>query len=123
MSAADAERFVKDLATNQGLADQVKAKASGLASFVEIGRTNGYDFNAEEIKAVIRGAARRELSDEQLDAVAGGTGEAVSVTAQAAVVGVSAVVVQSTSAQITQIVGANAVVQAVAQATVMTMVS
>lgn len=72
MSIADAIRFAKDLATDKDLVEKVKAKASGLASLVELGKTHGYNFTLEEIKQVIRSSATREMTDDQLDAVAGG---------------------------------------------------
>jgi len=74
MSQADIQRFVSDLKANQGLLDEVKSGAVGLASLVELAQARGYDFTADEARAYIRGQASQELSDEQLDAVAGGKG-------------------------------------------------
>jgi len=76
MSIADAVRFAKDLATDKDLVEKVKAKASGLASLVELGKTHGYNFTLDEIKQVVQGAAKREMSDAELDIVAGGKGKA-----------------------------------------------
>ena len=42
---------------------------------VEIGKKNGFDFTAEEVAEKF-GKAAGELTDEQLDAVAGGVGAA-----------------------------------------------
>lgn len=72
MSITDAARFAKDLATDRDLVERVKAKASGLASLVELGKAHGYDFTHDEIKQVVRSAAKRDLSEDELDAVAGG---------------------------------------------------
>jgi len=80
MSMSDAQRFAKDLASNKDLAEKVKAKAAGLASLVELGKANGYSFTTEEIKQVIRAAAKRDLTDDQLEAVAGGQGDPPSTT-------------------------------------------
>jgi len=74
MSQADIQRFVSDLKDNQVLLDEVKSGAVGLASLVELAQARGYDISVDEAKAYIRGQASQELSDEQLDAVAGGKG-------------------------------------------------
>jgi predicted ribosomally synthesized peptide with nif11-like leader len=72
LSITDAIRFAKDLVTDKDLTEKIKAKASGLTSLVELGKAHGYNFTLEEIKQVIRSGAPREMTDDQLDAVAGG---------------------------------------------------
>ena len=72
MSQADIQRFVSDLKDNQALLDEVKSGALGLAAVVDMARAKGYDITVDEAKAYIREQANQDLSDEQLDAVAGG---------------------------------------------------
>jgi len=72
MSQVDIQRFVSDLKGNQALLDEVKSGAVGLGAVVELAQSKGYDITVEEAKAYIRDQANQELSDEQLDAVAGG---------------------------------------------------
>ncbi|PCJ61648.1 MAG: hypothetical protein COA65_01480 [Rhodospirillaceae bacterium] len=74
MSQADVERFVADLKTNPDLLTEVKENAGGIASVVEIAKGKGYDITLEEAKSYIQSQAKQELSDEQLDSVAGGKG-------------------------------------------------
>ena len=125
MSQADIERFVSDLKENQVLLDEVKSGAIGLAAVVDLAQAKGYDITVDEAKAYIREQAKQELSDEQLDAVAGGKGHHHSVaTAVAAVQTVGAVTsvaeaaeVATTAVEIAEVgttVGAAAEVVAVA---------
>jgi len=86
MSQADIQRFVSDLKENQTLLDEVKSGALGLGAVVELAQAKGYDITVDEAKAYIREQANQDLSDEQLDAVAGGKGHHKSVaTSQFAV--------------------------------------
>lgn len=71
MSQAELERFVGDLKADAGLRTEVSGKAAGISSMVELAQAKGYDISAEEANAYIRAQAGSELSDEQLDAVAG----------------------------------------------------
>jgi len=95
MSAADIERFVADLKENASLLDEAKAVPGGLAAMAGFAQSKGYDITVDEAKSYIADQANASLSDDQLDAVAGGKGhhnvatqtvEAVQVvtTAQAA---------------------------------------
>lgn len=72
MSSTEAERFVNDLAKNQELVAALKPQATGLASVVAFGKQHGYDFTLDEAKQYIQSRSPRELTDTQLDAVAGG---------------------------------------------------
>ncbi len=74
MSQTDIERFVADLQANPDLLAEVTKSAGGIASIVEIANGKGYDVTLDEAKAYIQAQAKAELSDEQLDAVAGGKG-------------------------------------------------
>ena len=80
MSQADVERFVSDLKSDEGLRAELAGQASGIASVVEFAKGKGYDITADEAKDYIQSHAPNELSDEQLDAVAGGKGHSDSST-------------------------------------------
>lgn len=74
MSKADVERFVADLNSDAALLEEVKAAAGSLGKVVDTAKAKGYDISLDEAKAYIEEQAKQELSDEQLDAVAGGKG-------------------------------------------------
>ena len=74
MSAADIERFIADLKENASLLDEAKAVPSGLAAMAGFAQSKGYDISVDEAKTYISAKANAELSDSQLDAVAGGKG-------------------------------------------------
>ena len=74
MSQADVERFVEDLKNDAGLREELKGQAAGVASVVEFAKGKGYDIGADEARAYIQAQASRDLSDEELDAIAGGKG-------------------------------------------------
>jgi len=77
MSAADIERFVADLKGNASLLGEAKAAPGGLGAMVDLAKSKGYDITVDEAKSYIADKANQELSDDQLDAVAGGKGHAV----------------------------------------------
>jgi len=72
MSATDIERFVADLKGNASLLDEAKGVSGGLAAMVTFADSKGYGITVDEAKAYISDKANAELSDDQLDAVAGG---------------------------------------------------
>jgi len=74
MSQADVDRFVADLKSNEDLRNEVTGAASGIGSVVEIAKSHGYDISVDEARDYIRSRASSDLSDEQLDAIAGGKG-------------------------------------------------
>ena len=74
MSQADVERFVEDLKNDEGMRGELQAQAAGVASVVAFAQGKGYDISAEEARTYIQSQANRDLSDEELDAVAGGKG-------------------------------------------------
>lgn len=86
MSQAEVERFVADLKNNEDLRNELSGHASGIGSVVAFAKDNGYDVSAEEAGAYIQAQAGRELSDEQLDAIAGGKGSVPTADAVFAVV-------------------------------------
>lgn len=74
MSQADVERFVSDLKSNDALRGELTEHASGVGSVVEFAKDKGYDITTDEARDYIQSQAGSELSDAQLDAVAGGKG-------------------------------------------------
>ena len=74
MSTADIERFVADLKSNASLLDEAKGVSGGLAAMVAFADSKGYGITVDEAKSYIADKANAELSDAQLDAVAGGKG-------------------------------------------------
>jgi predicted ribosomally synthesized peptide with nif11-like leader len=78
MSQANVEQFYKVVQNSQQLQEQLGA-AENKESFnelaVRLGQENGYTFTAEEVDAFINQKsqeANAELSDQELEAVAGG---------------------------------------------------
>jgi predicted ribosomally synthesized peptide with nif11-like leader len=74
MSASEAERFVDDLKTSPDLLDELKKGTAGLglSGVVEFAKQKGYSMDVDDAKAYIETKARKELTDEQLDRIAGG---------------------------------------------------
>src|ERR1700743_926085 len=119
MSVEDAERFANDLVTNKDLLAKVKQEATGLGSIVAIGKEHGYDFTLEEAKTYIQSRSSQELTNEQLNAVAGGKSKAVQTSSvattveEAAEVATTAVQVSQAAADVAAVSEAVAVVVAV----------
>lgn len=74
MSQAEVARFVADLKGDPALLERVRSNAGGIDSIVVLAREQGYDITADEAKAYIQQQTSQDLSDAQLDAVAGGKG-------------------------------------------------
>lgn len=108
MTISDAERFAKDLAVNSGLQEDIKTQATGLASIVEFAKSRGYDFTVDEAKAYIQARAPEDLTDDQLEAIAGGKGghsstsSTVVQTAGVATSAAEAAEVATTAVQVTE---------------------
>jgi predicted ribosomally synthesized peptide with nif11-like leader len=116
MSSTEAERFVNDLAKNQELVAALKPQATGLASVVAFGKQHGYDFTLDEAKQYIQSRSPRELTDTQLDAIAGGKkhgGGSVKVTSNIAA---ATNTVEAAETMTTAVTNAEAAVEAVAAA-------
>ena len=112
MSQAEIERFVVDLKDNEELRNEVTATASGIGSVVEVAKENGYDISVDEARDYIRDQASSELSDEQLDQIAGGKGHhhsTSSVTQVSSVQTVATATTEATMAETTASVVAEAV--------------
>lgn len=118
MSQADVERFVADLKSDDGLRGELSEHASGIGSVVEFAKGKGYDITADEAKDYIQAQTPNELTDDQLDAVAGGKGHhhssTVSQTQVATVQTVAAATTEAVAAETTVNVGAEVEVVAVA---------
>jgi len=63
------EKFNKDLLENKEMQAEVKAIGSDLAKIVVYANSKGYNFTVADVEA-----KKGELSEEQLDKVAGGNG-------------------------------------------------
>jgi predicted ribosomally synthesized peptide with nif11-like leader len=116
MSSTEAERFVNDLAKNPALVAALKPQATGLASVVAFGKQHGYDFTLDEAKQYIQSRSPRELTDTQLDAIAGGKkkgGGSVKVTSNIAA---ATNTVEAAETMTTAVTNAEAAVEAVAAA-------
>jgi predicted ribosomally synthesized peptide with nif11-like leader len=76
MSVQDAERFAKDLKAKPQLLAELKKTAAGkgLAGVCQFAKQKGYTVTVDEAKQYIRGKAKGELNDQQLDRIAGGKG-------------------------------------------------
>jgi predicted ribosomally synthesized peptide with nif11-like leader len=62
-------RFSKDLASNEALRAAAKAVGTDPKAVVKLANSKGYSFTFADLES---GAAEGELSDSQLDGVAGG---------------------------------------------------
>lgn len=74
MSHAEAERFVADLKQDAGMRDALKGQPATLDAVVAFAKGKGYDVSADDALAYLKAQSGEELSDEELDAVAGGKG-------------------------------------------------
>ena len=73
MSLAHIVALIRNAEQDRALADALR-EAGGLKTLVEIGAARGYAFTEDEIAAYLDQVAPDELSDEELSAVSGGTG-------------------------------------------------
>jgi predicted ribosomally synthesized peptide with nif11-like leader len=70
MSQAEFGRFVTDLKRDREMFDEFQKLTGDRPAWFKLAREKGYEFTAEE--AVALGKAKTELSDEDLEKVAGG---------------------------------------------------
>ena len=84
MSLRDVDRFARDIKTNPRLVQELRNAAGGmgLAGIVVFAKAKGFDVTAEEVRDYIRSKTVQVLSDDRLDAIAGGRdkGSTVSVS-------------------------------------------
>ncbi|GLR45218.1 hypothetical protein GCM10007880_57350 [Mesorhizobium amorphae] len=110
ISQAEVERFVDDMAKDNNLLETVRPNATGLAGVVSIAKNHGYSFTLDEAKSYIQSRSPRELTDKQLDAIAGGkhhssaTSTKVVQTAAVATTAVEAVETASTAVVVLAVV-------------------
>jgi predicted ribosomally synthesized peptide with nif11-like leader len=70
MSRLDLERFTTDYERDLALAEGFAAFGDDPAGWARLAREKGYEITLEEARGLLQG--RRELSDDELDEVAGG---------------------------------------------------
>ena len=87
MSQSEVERFVSDLKSDAALREDLQGSAAGVASVVEFAQSRGYDIGVDEARQYIQAQTGSELSDAELDHVAGGKGPAPQVILAATVSG------------------------------------
>ena len=71
MSISEMERFAKDLQNDEAILEEVRDVGTDNQAVVRFANAKGYDFTLEEVEAIV--AKSGELSDEQLESVAGGS--------------------------------------------------
>lgn len=77
MSLDNVRAFISKVREDEGLQQQMGSLHADnpVSSIVEIGKSSGFDFTAEEVRQVLReekGEGQEELSEEGLDLVSGG---------------------------------------------------
>ncbi len=110
MSTESLKQFIQKLGTDDALAGKFKGISADPNAVIALGKEQGYEFTAEDMKA-LKEQQGDELSDQELENVAGGfvTATAVAVgaavvaagagVASAAAIGVSAGVAVATAAE------------------------
>ncbi len=74
MSKQEIDRFVEALKSDADMRNALRENAGGVGSVVEFARGRDYDITPDEVRDYLQEKTDKELSDEQLDAVAGGKG-------------------------------------------------
>lgn len=70
MSRPEVERFTADFAADPALAEAFTALGDDPEGWVRLAREKGYDLTLEEAQGLI--SSQQELSDDELEEVAGG---------------------------------------------------
>ena len=68
---AEIERFTNDLRSNEALRTNIKAAGSDHAAIVRAANAKGYRFSLADVEKMV---SEGELTDAQLESVAGGAG-------------------------------------------------
>jgi predicted ribosomally synthesized peptide with nif11-like leader len=108
MSKADLDRFVADLKTKKDLQAAVAKGAGGLQSALAVAKSHGYNITIDEARTYMREKAAN-LSDKELDMLAGGKGSSPAPKPKPAPAGqnvTSTVNVQTTTNVTTVVAGA-----------------
>ena len=94
MSKEDVKRFIVLVGGDDELAEKVKAAGTDVGEVIRLGKENGLEFTAEDMKALHDETAKSgvELSDEDLEKVAGGFVTSTAVLVVGSVVGAAAAV-------------------------------
>lgn len=71
MSASEIERFNADVQASEEMQKELVEAGSGIGSVVAFANARGYDFSAEDVRVYIASKMGHELTDEQLDRLAG----------------------------------------------------
>lgn len=79
MSKQEMERFAKDVKTDSKLQEELKKAGTDAKSVVGIAKAKGYDFSEADLKAYAD-SKKGELSEEQLQKVAGGGSSVLAVS-------------------------------------------
>jgi hypothetical protein len=117
MSRADVDRLVVDLRANRPLAEEIAKGAGGLRSVVDIANRRGYQITIDEARQYMREKASN-LTDAELDALAGGKGSpppSGTATQVSTVQTVASVTTVATTAEVAETAGAVTSVAVVAE--------
>ena len=120
MAYEQIEQFLAALQKDPQLIEKFQSGISGLDSVVEFAREMGFDISFDDAREFIREQANVELSDEQLEAIAGGKGGGgggSTAVATVSVVAAEAAAVQSVAAATTEAVAAETTEAVVAETT------
>lgn len=113
MSESEIKRFMEDLQSDEALRTELSSQASGIGSVVEFANGKGYDVTAEDVSAHMRAQLGEDLSDDELDSIAGGASAATAAAAVYAVIGPNSTAnISSQSVEVAEVqaaVGTNAV--------------
>ena len=112
MSQSEVERFVADLKSDASLREDLQGSAAGVATVVTFAQSRGYDIGADEARQYIQAQTSSELSDAELDHVAGGKGHHHSDVA-----------VQTTQTVTTQTTTAETTISVIAEVSVVVVVT
>ena len=80
MSQTEINRFVSDVQGSDDLQAALNASGGDVDSIVNLAVGKGYDISVDEARDYLKKQAEGDLSDEDLDGVAGGKTSSVSVS-------------------------------------------
>lgn len=72
MSDSEIQRFVSDLKSDQELLAELSNHAAGVGSVVQFANERGYEITPDDVRNHIRASAGTDLTDAQLEKLAGG---------------------------------------------------
>ena len=72
MSREELERFSNDLRQNQTMQEELRGLGTDAEAFIRFAKEQGYDFTLEELEINLKAKAEHQLTDEELETVAGG---------------------------------------------------